>query len=398
MARIMYIHQSGDIGGAGVSLSKVTDMLAEEHDVTVYCPSFPRKLSTFLRSRRIRVVTYDSSIGSIRCHSGSRLFDIRTLHSLLKIPRSRRFWRDVIEKENPDIVIVNSMILSWMGTLVRESGRKSVCFVRETFKPWSSLDPLSRFVKERLNDSFDGVFFISENDKELLECRAPVVQVIRNTVCMEDYAKQDNESLHNEFGLRGSEFVVLFVGGISRLKGTHIALRAFAGLDDLNECRLIIAGSDAPPKRQSSLLLKNRHELFLRWVNYFIESRSLQNRVLFAGVRTDIEKFYSSADVLIFPSTRPHQARPVFEAGAARLPVIISDFPQTSEYVKHGHNGLLFKPNDYKDLADKIKIIYDKRELREELGNNNYEMSIKNHSFGKVKPILLDAIDKVLSL
>lgn len=58
------------------------------------------------------------------------------------------------------------------------------------------------------------------------------------------------------------------------------------------------------------------------------------------------------------------------EAMACGLPVILADNPGVSDFVKHNHNGLIYKGGDYKELSECIIKLLKSRELREKLGKN----------------------------
>ncbi|MCK4891387.1 MAG: glycosyltransferase, partial [Candidatus Pacebacteria bacterium] len=62
----------------------------------------------------------------------------------------------------------------------------------------------------------------------------------------------------------------------------------------------------------------------------------------------------------------------------------------TKELIKSGENGFLVNPGDYKDLADKISILFDDDSVREKFMENGLE-TVKNYSAEKM-------IDKTLKV
>jgi glycosyltransferase involved in cell wall biosynthesis len=61
------------------------------------------------------------------------------------------------------------------------------------------------------------------------------------------------------------------------------------------------------------------------------------------------------------------------------------------EIIEDGVNGLLFKPGDAEDLANKISILWENKELREKLGeagfkklNTTYSPEVYYHKLVKV--------------
>lgn len=65
---------------------------------------------------------------------------------------------------------------------------------------------------------------------------------------------------------------------------------------------------------------------------------------------TDLAKYYQLADIAVFPK---QCSLSFFDVQACGLPVLLEDNEINSERVKHG-NGILFRPNDIRDIRDKI--------------------------------------------
>lgn len=98
----------------------------------------------------------------------------------------------------------------------------------------------------------------------------------------------------------------------------------------------------------------------------------LAERVAFAG-RVDndeLPSYYAAADVGILPSCTAGEAFGIvlLEAMAAGLPVIASRLPGVRSVVSDGRDGLLAEPGDAADLADKIRRLADRPELRRAMG------------------------------
>ena len=57
----------------------------------------------------------------------------------------------------------------------------------------------------------------------------------------------------------------------------------------------------------------------------------------------------------------------IFEAFAARLPVVATDLGGLSEFVRHGENGLLFELENASDLARQLRRLCEDQGLLERL-------------------------------
>ena len=83
----------------------------------------------------------------------------------------------------------------------------------------------------------------------------------------------------------------------------------------------------------------------------------LQNRIIFRPATDKVEEYFKACDVIVFPSTQAHQARPIYEAAIARKRVVITDFDNTREFLDET-NGWLFERGNARMLAQKINMIF----------------------------------------
>jgi glycosyltransferase involved in cell wall biosynthesis len=74
--------------------------------------------------------------------------------------------------------------------------------------------------------------------------------------------------------------------------------------------------------------------------------------------------------ILALPSRTEGMGRVLLEAMAAGKPIIASDVDGIPHYVRDGYNGLLFRPGDAGDLAEKLRRLLSDGALREHLGRN----------------------------
>jgi glycosyltransferase involved in cell wall biosynthesis len=112
-------------------------------------------------------------------------------------------------------------------------------------------------------------------------------------------------------------------------------------------------------------------------------------------MHADVAPLYVAADVVVFPATSPHQARPVLEAGAAAKPVVVADFPNNAEFLAHDVNGLTFPPGDSAALAVQLRRVLADRNLTQRLGHRNRAMTLARHdarAIGRRYASLLDRV------
>jgi glycosyltransferase involved in cell wall biosynthesis len=104
-----------------------------------------------------------------------------------------------------------------------------------------------------------------------------------------------------------------------------------------------------------------------------VESRGLQNRVLFPGfvAEDDLSALYSSANILAFPSLYEGFGLPVLEAMACGLPVIASSVSSLPEVT--GNAALLVDPSNVEDMADAMLKLVENVDLRKSLRNKGFK-------------------------
>lgn len=144
---------------------------------------------------------------------------------------------------------------------------------------------------------------------------------------------------------------LLFIGRCEWVKGVHVLIEAVKLLP-----------KDFPVEV---------HFLGPYWdtTNYGkIQLGKIQNDVRFQKPKllppSEISSYMQLMDLCIIPSLWPETGPlALLEAFQAGLPVIGSNYGGISENVIDGVNGLLFERNNYKDLARKIQLIINNRQL-----------------------------------
>lgn len=367
--KILLFHHCDSLGGAGVSLLSIYNMLIEEYYVKLYIPNGNSQLYQYYKSHGVEINVFGDNIGMVSSYSGGPNILSRTfMRNLVKIKDSKKIFQDIIDIEKPDMIAVNSMTLAWAGKLIQRNSIKSLCFVRETYVGNLGM----RYIKYSLNKWFDGVIFISEFDKKKFKCKASIVAIVRDNVHAVEYSIHlTREQACETLSISSNTFNILYVGGTSDLKGWTVILKTIEKLRDY-DINLIVAG-----RTEIRKLVKN-------------------NLIKYIGERSDMPVVYRACDILVFPSTSPHQARPAFEAGFMGLPVIISDFEETSEQIQNEINGLTFSPLSSHQLAEKILRLYEDTELCKKLGQTNRDHSIQFHEFHTCKEKLLTIMSNII--
>ena len=96
------------------------------------------------------------------------------------------------------------------------------------------------------------------------------------------------------------------------------------------------------------------------------------------GPIQDIPQAMASSDLIGFPATVGHFARPIIEAGFMKKPVIASDLAPLDELVVNNQTGYLVDPNDTDAWADKLLLLLTDKDLNKKMGDAGYNFCIQH--------------------
>lgn len=385
--KMLFFHHCGTVGGAGISgINFLNSVSKEQYDITVCCVSNPDNMVNIFRANGYRVIEGGNCPASFAHCVGSARFALspQAIRNYMTVHRNKAFVDRVIAEEQPDLVVANSMTLFWIGKVAKKHGVETLCFFRETYIH-GLLGVRTNHIKKHLSEYFDKISFIS--NYELVRSKKIKSQkvTIYNMIRADGYDRYTQSEARDLLSLEKDRFYVLFVGGVSKLKGTLVLLRAMTKITDPN-VKLLLVGSTYEQlqkasrptgwkKRLKGIFVKDYSKKCLE----VIEKNNLRDKIVFFPSQSDIAPFYRASNLLVFPMTAPHQARPLFEAGYAKIPVIITDFENVRDLVDE-RSGYLFKNKNHAQLAKMIEEIKDCYTETEEKVALNYQNTIERHS------------------
>lgn len=163
--------------------------------------------------------------------------------------------------------------------------------------------------------------------------------------------------IRNEFNL-GDEFVVGHVGRFHKSKNHLFLLNVYSEYLKINPNSKLIMVGDGP--------LKNK-------IIKAVRKLKIENKVIFTGLRLDVERFYSAFDILLFPSKFEGYPGVILEAQVSGLPIIMSK-NITQDVIK----SKLVKTVDLKSRGDWLNEIqnFDYNMNRENIDNRQNQNSL----------------------
>lgn len=177
----------------------------------------------------------------------------------------------------------------------------------------------------------------------------------------------DKDKKREELGIPRSAKMILSVGELNKNKNHQIVIKALGRLHNSN-IHYVIAGI-GDEKRKLEILAKEKS------VNLHL-----------LGYRKDVAELYKCADLYVHPSLREGLPVALMEAMAAGLPCIASDTRGCRDLILD--RGLLFDPNNPKEVLKNIQLVYKNRE------SNIYKTDMQKFSISytnvKMKDVYLN--------
>jgi glycosyltransferase involved in cell wall biosynthesis len=207
------------------------------------------------------------------------------------------------------------------------------------------------------------------------------ISVVYLGVNPEEMKRDENlrNKIRSEFGLSNDQIVIGNVGRFVLMKGQEFLLRAFAEASkNYPFARLLIVGDGE--------LNDKLHEI--------VEQAKIQDQVIFAGFRDDLQAVYSAFDIYVHSSvegggeTFPFA---VLQALAQQLPVVVTNVGDVAVMVEDKVNGYVVPDRSASLLAEKIVKLLADNNLRNSMAIKSRERLLDRFTTDK----MVDAIEKV---
>ena len=185
-------------------------------------------------------------------------------------------------------------------------------------------------------------------------------------------SKPKTKSIRKEFKISRNKKIILFVGLISTRKGIDRIIDAINKNRSENIIALLVGSGPEYPKFKD-----------------MVKKLNLEDKIIFAGSRKDIQNFYSDADIFLFPSRGEGMPGAIMEAMTFNLPIITSKIPGTIDLVDN-NSAILTK-----NYASNLKKLIKSKSLRQKLGKSAKNQS-KNYNWKDVSNKYMKLYSKIL--
>lgn len=362
------------IGGAEVVAGKTARELQRRgHEVFVITTNHHPKIEE-VDVEGIKTYRLPLNIYNIYNFSDQNIFKKLLWHSIdLWNPSAYLKLKDILKEEKPDIIHIHNF--KGLSGAVFSAAKKlnvPVIFTVHDYAAYcvranllkgdgsicTELGILCRFYK-RMNS-----FFIDNIPDVVISPSRFLIDKLKSqgffkdseTAVIPNPVEKDLEIIEKDY----ITIDILYVGALSKHKGTDVLIRAFRGLEADN-IRLHIVGRGPDENKLKALHGDDERIIF----HGFLEGEELSG-------------MYGKANVTVVPSVcYENSPMVVYESFAHSTPVIGSNIGGIPELVSEGCNGFLFEPGDKDELKGILKRLVEDPSILKEFGKNAYESAKK---------------------
>jgi len=157
---------------------------------------------------------------------------------------------------------------------------------------------------------------------------------------------------------QNEEFTIGIVGRVEEAKGQYLLIEALQYLKDL-PIKILIVGSFMNKEYEQILTSK-------------VDKLNLKDKIIFRGFVENIEDEMKKFDISVLATKNETFGLVVIESMAQKIPIIAVNRGGPLEIIDNEIDGILFE-RDSKELAKKISLLYNDKNLREKIKLNGYK-------------------------
>jgi UDP-glucose:(heptosyl)LPS alpha-1,3-glucosyltransferase len=271
----------------------------------------------------------------------------------------------------------------------------NICEMQFVYKRWAELKRENKH-KININDLFvplmekynlsrcEKVIAISDIVKEeiidLHKINPGKINVVHSGANLEFFnpdKRKFRKKILEKHNIDPREAVIIFVGNPFGRKGLDYAIKALPKIKYNNFKFLVIGKDDKKPYLELAKKL------------------GVEDKIVFAGLTTEINKYFASSDIFLFPTLYEPFGLVILEAMASGIPVITSKTAGAAELIDDMKNGMILDdPTDYNKITEKLNYLLENRERLRKIGKEARKKAEK-YSWNTTAKKMLTVFKKV---
>lgn len=380
--KILFIGTDGNKSGASLSMVVLAEKIkANGGDIRIILP-YGGALEEELISRNLiyDVIPYYNWITKENQENTVRNKCIRWIKAILNKFADIRVSK-IIQQFNPDIIHINTICAGVGAGSAIKQNKSLIWHIRE-------------FVEEDHGFQFwdkKSAYNIIGKSSKLIAISASVhskfapifgvekVRTIYNGVDIKKFYYSEKHCFQEK-----SLVYICMGGSIAESKGQYLLVEAAKYMvKEINDFEIHFVGTG--------------NESYIENLKQRVRDLKLDGYVFFDGFKDCMELEWRKADVAVVASRAEAFGRVTVEAMLSGALVIGADTAGTAEIISHGQNGILFKHENAKDLAEHIIWAVKNKETSKKLALNGREMAKERYSADRNANEIIELYKEVLN-
>ena len=406
MKRILFVHHGKGIGGAPLTLQAIIRSLDRSRfSPCVLCLYETEATELF---RRDGIETHVGRGIYHLAHTTGVWYPLRYLPIFLfrlsLFPLSVWNANRFLKNHRCDVVHLNSSSLLAIAIAARVRKIPVLTHVLEHIHP--GYFGFRRSILTKLLIAFsDAIVCICHADARVFP-KSSKLHVVYDGIDPEEFdPEKTGETSRSSLAIPAGAYVVGMLGGIQSIKGTFEFTKASVRVLQYSPNTHFVVLGVSPGWRQYKgaarvgYILKSLSsgEAFYRRRVFALGRRQpMKGNIHFYETVLNVPPFLKMLDVLVFPSTVPHFARPLIEAGLMKKPVVASRIGGPEEIVVDGITGFLVPPGKPDELARQILTLLYSQSLRSQMGEAGRNRALDLFDKRKNIPEIIKLYDVII--
>lgn len=346
--KICQIITQTHFGGAQKYVCDISNSLSDDFDITIaFGNGKKQELEKNITNKSIKIIKFKYLIRKIN-----------------PIKDKLAFWEMFFffRKNKFDAIHLHSSKAGFLASIsAKLAGIKKVIY---TAHGWVFKEDSSKLKKwfyiclEKISAKFKNkIICVSQNDYDLALkykiCDKSKLEMIYNGFVQKNPMQKNIARQFVFERINKHDYDEIIIGTVSNLyknKGIDILIKASQILNNKYSNLIFIVFGSGPEEQSLKSLVQ---ELNLK--NFY-----------FLGIIEDsfnAYKYFRAFDIFTLSSRKEGLPYTLLEALNAQISIVCSNLDSITEIIKNNQNGLIFKSQDYVDLADKISLLIDDKEL-----------------------------------
>jgi len=275
--------------------------------------------------------------------------------------------RQIIRRERPDLMHIHSRRGDGLAALAGRLEKIPLILSRRVDNPprWLDLNLKFPLFKKiiTISEGIRAVLLAAGVPAERVTCIPSAVDTVRHR------PETERDWFRREFGLQDGQIAIGMIAQLIPRKGHDVLFDALPSVLTRHPKTRVLVFGRGPLEAE---------------LKQAVNDRSLDQAVIFAGFRNDLERVIPNLDLLVHPAWLEGLGVSLLEAAASGVPIVATRTGGIPEIVQDGVNGRLITPGDRQALTEAIDDLLEHPVRRLAFGDAGRRLAVERFAVGRM--------------